>query len=215
VVSDANLVLKTSRLLLRPIDSGDAEALWPFVSDPEVPRLMDWEAHRTPEETQTFIAAMEEGRADGTRLVWVLLEEEKVVGIMGLHGIARSYRAWLVDRADLGYWVGPPFQSKGLATEACREVLRFAFDVLKLHKVTVGCLRENEASRRVIEKIGFRFVGEQRAHVYRFGRWWDHLSYEMLVNDWLPESDPRALQTLVDRSKAAGTLLSDEDKGGT
>jgi len=179
-VADLDLRLQTPRLVLRPLEPGDAEALWPFVSDPELPRFMDWEAHRSLAETQAFIAAMVAARGSGTDLAWAIVCEDAIVGIIGLHRITRTYRAWRVDRGDLGYWIGPPHQKHGFATEAAREVLRFGFQTLGLHKITVGCLEENDPSRRVIEKLGFRLVGVQRDHAFRFGRWWDHRSYELL-----------------------------------
>ena len=58
-----------------------------------------------------------------------------------------------------------------------------AFETLGLHKVIVGCLADNDASRRVIEKLGFRFVGRFEDDVYRDGRWHAHLRYELLADD--------------------------------
>jgi RimJ/RimL family protein N-acetyltransferase len=43
----------------------------------------------------------------------------------------------------------------------------------------------NTPSRRVIEKLGFRLLGEQRDHFFREGRWWNHLAYEMCVDEWV------------------------------
>ena len=59
-----------------------------------------------------------------------------------------------------------------------------AFGRLALHKVVVGCIADNVASRRVIEKLGFRFVGTQRDHAFRHGRWWDLLGYELTAPEW-------------------------------
>jgi len=178
----------------------DVPALWPFVSDEDFPRHMTWEAHRSPEETAAFIQSTEEDRTQGSNIAWGVVEigdrtgdktgdrsADRLAGVVGLHGISRTVRAWRVDRAELGYWIGPPFQNRGFATEAARAAIGYAFDELGLHKVTVGCIVENTASRRVIEKLGFRFLGEQRDHAFRFGRWWNHLAYEMCVQEWRGE----------------------------
>src|SRR5262245_39767274 len=178
----------------------DVPALWPFVSDEDFPRHMTWEAHRTPDETAAFIRSSEEALQQGSNIAWAVLEAHGVTprdpvsrsggdrsggegdalaGVIGLHGITRTVRAWRVDRAELGYWIGPPFQNRGFATEAALGAMRYGFDDLGLHKITVGCIAENTASRRVIEKLGFRYVGEQVDHAFRFGQWWNHLSYEM------------------------------------
>jgi RimJ/RimL family protein N-acetyltransferase len=181
--------VRTPRLLLRPLEMSDVPALWPFVSDEDFPRHMTWEAHRNQEETAAFIRSTEEDRIQGSNIAWGAVElgdgsAERLAGIVGLHGITRTVRAWRVDRAELGYWIGPPFQNRGFATEAARAAIGYAFEELGLHKVTVGCIVENTASRRVIEKLGFRFLGEQRDHAFRFGRWWNHLAYEMCVQEW-------------------------------
>lgn len=210
-----DIVVRTPRLLLRPLEMSDVPALWPFVSDEDFPRHMTWEAHRNPDETAAFIRATEDDRAQGTNIAWGVVElrergvgdasaerepsggnhplrareqlTETLAGIVGLHGITRTVRAWRVDRAELGYWIGPPFQNRGFATEAARAAMRFGFEDLGLHKITVGCIADNTASRRVIEKLGFQFLGEQRDHAFRFGRWWNHLAYELCVQDWRPE----------------------------
>jgi ribosomal-protein-serine acetyltransferase len=187
-VSLENFVVRTPRLLLRPLEMGDVPALWPFVSDEDFPRHMTWEAHRTQEETAAFIKFAEDGLAQGTNVAWAVVEGEAVAGVVGLHGITRTVRAWRVDRAELGYWIGPPFQNRGFCTEAARGAIRFGFEDLGLHKINVGCIAENTASRRVIEKLGFRFVGEQRDHAFRFGQWWNHLAYEMCVQEWRAQS---------------------------
>jgi RimJ/RimL family protein N-acetyltransferase len=185
-VTPADLRLATSRLLLRPPELADAAALWPYVSDPELPRFMSWDAHRDLAETTTWLASTLVGREQGTDLVWLLLYDRAPAGVIGLHGITRQLRAWRVDRAELGYWVAPPFQGRGFVTEAAREVMRFGFGELALHKITVGCISENVRSRRVIEKLGFRYLGEQRDHLFRFGRWWNHRAYELCVDEPSP-----------------------------
>ncbi len=176
--------LRTPRLELRPLEPGDADALWPYVSDPDLPRLMTWEAHRDRSETREFVTTTIAARAAGTGYVWTLRHEGELCGLVGLHEVVRVVRAWRQDRAELGYWCGSAHRNKGLVTEAAREALRFGFRELGLHKITVGCATENAASRRVIAKLGFRLVGEQRDHFFRHGRWWNHVSYEMVVDEW-------------------------------
>lgn len=180
----AKLEINTPRLLLRPVEGTDAEALWPFVSDPNLPRLMDWDPHRHISETKSFLTAMKEARERGSDIAWAIVHGQQRVGMIGLHGITRVLRSWRVERAELGYWIGPPHQGQGFVTEAAREVLRFGFEELGLHKIVVNSVDENAASRRVIEKLGFRLVGERRDDVFRAERWWNMLTYELLRADW-------------------------------
>src|SRR5262249_55663572 len=151
----------------------DAEAIWPYVSDPEIPRFMTWDAHLDIAETREWLSHTVQARAAMTDLVWAMIPdgEGPPVGVIGLHEITRKMRAWRMERAELGYWIAPAFQNRGLVTEAARTLLRFAFTKLALHKVTVGCITDNTGSRRVIEKLGFRLIGEQHDHMFRFERW--------------------------------------------
>ncbi len=176
--------LRTDRLTLRPLDLADVDALWPYVSDPELPRFMTWEAHKSRDETTAFVTLMMGERAKGAGYVWTMREGDAVLGLVGLHGVTRQHLAWRMDKAELGYWIGGARRNRGLTTEASREVMRYGFEELALHKVTVGCVADNAPSKRVIERLGFRFVGVQRDHLFRFGRWWDHLSYELVVDEW-------------------------------
>ena len=63
-------------------------------------------------------------------------------------------------------------------------VTQWAFETLGLHKVTIGCIEDNVASKRVIEKIGFRYLCRQEDDVWRDGRWWAHLRYELTAAEW-------------------------------
>ena len=62
--------------------------------------------------------------------------------------------------------------------------MQFAFETLGLHKVRVGCIADNDASKKVIEKAGFRFSHRVDEDVYRHGRWLSHLRYELTFNEW-------------------------------
>lgn len=178
------LVLETNRLRLRPFVEADADAIWPVVSDPKFPRYMSWSAHTSREETIAFLRGVVEGLAHGSDVTWAIEHEGKVIGCIELGSIRWKMSAWRVDRAELGYWMAPAWSNKGMMTEAATAAVRFAFDTLGLHKITVGCFAENDASRRVIEKVGFRYIGRHDDDVWRDGRWWSHLRYELTAPEW-------------------------------
>lgn len=189
-LADLDLVLRTPRLVLRPIAESDAEAMWPYVSDPEFPRMMTWSAHRHRDETVSHLRGVEKALAEGSDVVWALTVDGAFAGCIGLHGIQWQVRAMRVDRAELGYWVAPPHWGRGLCTEATRAVVGFGFAALGLHKVMVGCFEEKDASRRVIEKVGFRFLSVRPEHSFREGRWWSHRDYELTVDEWRATTVP-------------------------
>jgi ribosomal-protein-alanine N-acetyltransferase len=183
-LDELDLVLVATRLRLRPPRDSDVEDLWPFVSDPELPRMMSWVAHTQRSETLAFIAWTREALANGTNIAWVIELDGRAMGVISLDQIQFAVRAWRVDCAELGYWIGPPVWGKGLMTEAAQVVMHFGFETLGLHKITVGCIAENVGSRRVIEKLGFRLSGRREDDVWRDGRWWSVLRYELTSPEW-------------------------------
>jgi ribosomal-protein-alanine N-acetyltransferase len=186
-------ILTTERLALHPLAVDDVERLWPHVSNPELPRFMTWDAHTSRDTTRDFLTYMVEERASREGYGFTIrLHDDTFVGVIGLHGVTRQRLAWRMDCAELGYWCAPPMQNKGYVSEAVRETLRFAFLDLGLHRVTVGCITDNAPSLRVIEKHGFRSIGISREHMFRFGRWWDHASFEMLESEWRTANSGRA-----------------------
>lgn len=106
---------------------------------------------------------------------------ETLVGAVTLSNIRRG----VAESGTLGYWIGRPFAGRGHATAAVRAVLAFAFDTLDLHRVEASCLPANLASRRVLQKSGFRQEGEARAYLKINGAWADHLLFGVVSDDWV------------------------------
>jgi ribosomal-protein-alanine N-acetyltransferase len=183
-LDELDLVLVTDRLRLRPLREADVEDLWAYVSDPALPRLMSWHAHTERSETLAFIRRVTEQTANQKGVTWALEHAGRAVGTIGLDDIEFEMRAWRLDRGELGYWIAPSLWGQGLVSEAARAVVSFGFEVIGLHKVTAGCVAENAASRRVIEKLGFRSVGRLEDDVWRDGRWWSVLRYELTTSEW-------------------------------
>jgi ribosomal-protein-alanine N-acetyltransferase len=88
-------------------------------------------------------------------------------------------------RGDIGYWVGEPFQGKGYATKAVARALAIAFGEMGMEKVEACAFLGNRASRRVLEKCGFRDEGIVRKAVLKRGRWLDEWLLGITREDWL------------------------------
>lgn len=76
----------------------------------------------------------------------------KLVSGTGFHDIN-----WAIPSLDIGYWVRTSCTGRGYATEITQALVKYAFDCLKVNRVTIFCDINNAASKRVIEKSGFRF----------------------------------------------------------
>ena len=180
-----NYVLETERLLLRPLEEQDLESMFGVIkNNPNLPYYMTWEPHKDLSETIEHYKITKKRQDEGELVRWGIFLENQFIGIISLEGIERFCRKWKTGKAELGYWLDPEFHKQGIMTEAGTVVLGFGFSQLDLHKITVGCVLENEASKKVIEKLGFRLVGTEKDHHFYDGRWWDHPRYEMIINDW-------------------------------
>lgn len=94
-------------------------------------------------------------------------------------------RRGVAQACTLGYWMGQRHAGKGHMTEAVQGALHFAFTDLALHRVEAACVPNNEPSRRLLERVGFRREGMARAYLRINGVWADHLLYAALSSDGL------------------------------
>lgn len=98
---------------------------------------------------------------------------ETLVGGITLSNIRRRAAQF----ANLGYWMGHEFAGKGYMSEAVGLVVAYAFDSLLLHRVHAAFLPHNVASRRVLEKNGFREEGFAENYLQIDGKWADHVLF--------------------------------------
>ena len=148
------MILTTNRLILRPWEESDAENLYKYASDPEVGPVAGWPVHTSVENSLEIIRTV--FSAPGTYAL-CLKEDNKAIGSIGLM-IGQQSNIGLPDNeAEIGYWIGVPFWGRGLIPEAVMEIIRYAFDELKLDALWCGYFDGNEKSKRVQEKCGFKY----------------------------------------------------------
>ena len=143
------MILETERLILRPWGEDDAEDLYTYASDPEIGPPAGWPPHTSVDHSREIIRTV--FSAPDTFAV-CLKDNGKPIGSIGFH---RNDLAEEEDEYELGYWIGKPFWGQGLIPEASREMLRYAFEDLKMNRIWCGYYDGNEKSRRVQEKLGF------------------------------------------------------------
>lgn len=149
------LQLITERLRLRPLDAEDEAGVQALASDARVTAHNLSMPDPLPKgEAAAWIAEQQQGWEAGTSYGFAIytVEPHAFVGVVTLKVNQPA------GRAELGYAITPATWGRGFATEAAREVLRFAFEGLHLRRVTAACLADNPASSRVLERLGFRLV---------------------------------------------------------
>lgn len=105
--------------------------------------------------------------------------EGRLVGGITLSNVRRG----IAETGTLGYWMGKPYAGRGHGTAAVEAISRYAFRSLGLHRLEAACVPSNTASRRVLEKAGFRLEGEAKAYLKINGAWANHLLFGLVVDD--------------------------------
>jgi RimJ/RimL family protein N-acetyltransferase len=175
--------IETERLILRPFVAGDFDAVFDMQSRPEVVRYLYWEV-RTEAEVRVSLekkiastAIHSEG--DILFLAAVLKETNQLVADVVLSWVSQEHK-----HGEVGFTVHPDHQRRGYATEATRELLRVAFEDLKLHRVTGHLDSRNVASARVLEKLGMRREAHLVENEWVKGEWQSEVVYAMLDREW-------------------------------
>jgi [ribosomal protein S5]-alanine N-acetyltransferase len=94
-----------------------------------------------------------------------------------------NVRRGVTQSAALGYWIGERYARHGYMYAALTATLPFVFHVLALHRLEAACIPENEASRALLRKVGFREEGRARRYLQINGEWRDHVLFALLEDD--------------------------------
>ena len=147
-------MLETKRLILRRWEENDAERLYEYAKDPDVGPIAGWPAHQSMDESREVIRNVLHGKeAYAIRLK----TDGKAIGAIELKLNGHTDMTDRDNECELGYWLGKPFWGKGIMPEAAKEMLRHAFEEIGMMKVWAGYYEGNRKSKRVQEKVGFRY----------------------------------------------------------
>jgi RimJ/RimL family protein N-acetyltransferase len=154
-------ILSTARLRFEPFDEGHLDGLQAMNSDPEVQRYLS-QRPETPEETLAAIARVKARWAAWGYGWWAFIDSAsgELVGAGCVQHLGH-------DRAnphEIGWRLRRDCWGQGLASEAARELARFAFEDLGAPLVTAIRHPDNLASQRVMERLGMLYVGLQTWH---------------------------------------------------
>ena len=169
-------ILETERLLLRSSELSDAADMFEFISDPEVTKYTFWRAHHSVADSEDLLAWLTTENFASWSIVHKA--DNKVIGMCFLHSFNFHHR-----RAETAFNLSRSYWRKGYATEAVREMIRYAFKRWGLNRIEGTCMLDNIASARVMEKLGMKFEGVLRQHSYAKNRFHDLKLYSILRNE--------------------------------
>jgi len=164
------------RVSLHPVEEDDLGAFARARNDPDlrVPLCIDSATNRE---------ALEEFHEDtvsgGDGYWFVATADDETVGAVTFPDVREGD-----GLADLAYWILPEHQGQGLGHEAVSLLLEYGFEELRLHRVRADCLATNEASRGLLESLGFSREGQFREAMFQDGAHVDVLRYGLLETEW-------------------------------
>jgi ribosomal-protein-alanine N-acetyltransferase len=139
----------------------------PWVYAPETSRDFSAYLQRCASSTERCFLLCR--RSDGT-----------LAGVYNISQISRGF----FESAYLGYYAFAPAAGKGLMGEGLELVLRHSFRKLKLHRLEANIQPDNERSKRLVERAGFRYEGYSPRYLKIGGRWRDHERWAITREDW-------------------------------
>jgi [ribosomal protein S5]-alanine N-acetyltransferase len=182
------MLLTGERIYLRPFEEGDAHALLRIIKRNRTfwgKTEPAWQAdYYTLEGQLQNIRFFRDGIQKGQFYTLGIYDRRThiLMGIINLYEI----KGTPFQSGVVGYAIDKDQNGKGLGTESLRLLLSFAFNTLRLNRVSAEVMPRNYPSIRVLEKAGFQKEGFRRDNILIQGNWESHLQYGLLKKEWAP-----------------------------
>jgi [ribosomal protein S5]-alanine N-acetyltransferase len=170
-----NLILETERLLLRPFEKSDAEALFAMDSNPNVHKYLWQKPTQNIEESTRIIEYIQQQYKENKigRFATILKETGEFIGWTGIKFINDHIENGNTNFYDYGYRLNEKFWNKGYASEATKAWLDYGFNQMDLKEINAYTHDDNGASNRVLEKCGMTFIEKYKDEESEATwRWW-------------------------------------------
>jgi RimJ/RimL family protein N-acetyltransferase len=174
--------LRSERLLLRPIQLTDADAIFRYRSDSVTNKYQGW-IPKTIDDVSDFIMNRVSSNLNepGTWFQFVIIFQEsgELIGDAGLHFYDTENM-----QVEVGCTIENKYQQQGIATEALSEIVNYLFNKLNKHRVIASIDPRNTNSIKLVEKLGFSKEAHFKESILIDGVWVDDLIYGLLESEW-------------------------------
>jgi ribosomal-protein-serine acetyltransferase len=169
------------RRCLRLLEEADAEELYAVVTANRefLARWMPWAAGQTLEGTLEFIRSSRKQLADNQGFQTAMVDDGRIVGVLGFHRLD-----WKNRSTSIGYWIAESSQVRGTVNEAVGALADHAFRTWELNRIEIHAGVDNERSRAIPRRLGFKEESVLRQAERVGDRFVDHLVYAMPAEDW-------------------------------
>ncbi|MFM7187508.1 MAG: GNAT family N-acetyltransferase [Armatimonadota bacterium] len=181
----ASCELLTERLRITPFRESDTPLFHAYRNEPETARYQSWSVPYSHKAAADFIL----WAADATlaefsgscQFAIHIRETDALIGDIAVLGDLSNGR-----QVMLGYTLAQRFQGNGYAYEACTAMLDHAFGKWEMHRIAADTDPRNLASKRLLERLGFRLEGHMiECYQDTDGSWLDSHIYALLAREWL------------------------------
>lgn len=173
--------LVTERLILRPIEKKDADAIFSYRSDSITNKYQGW-IPRSLDDVHEFInkVAPEINILD-TWFQFVIIRNDsnEIIGDVGIHFLNTDKK-----QVEIGCTLNKDYHGKGYATEALRQIIDYLFSKLNKHRIIASLDPGNTSSIKLVERLGFRKEAHFKESILINGEWVDDLVYAVLNKEW-------------------------------
>jgi ribosomal-protein-serine acetyltransferase len=170
------------RTVLRPLTDSDAGTLYAVIDANRLAlrRWLPWlDGTRSKADIAAFRKRIADQESEGAGLTRVIERDNTLCGIVGFNRIDTLNR-----HAELGYWLDPAHERRGLCRRGCALLIEYGFVELGLNRVSIAAATDNQRSRAVAEQLGFRFEGVLREAEWLYDHYVDHAVYGLLRREW-------------------------------
>jgi len=167
-------ILETPRLILRPLELSDAEALFELNKNPEVHKYLWQTPEKEIEESIKVIEYVQKQYKENNigRFATVLKETDEFIGWTGIKFVNDHVENGNTNFFDYGYRLAEPFWNKGYATEATQFWLDYGFNVMNIEKMHAYTHAQNGASNHILEKAGMSLMEDYLDKDNVLWKWW-------------------------------------------
>lgn len=171
------MIIETERLILRPITISDALDVYEYAKNENVGKNAGFKPHESVEETKSII----NGILKVNSLAIFLKEINKVIGVISLEEkLDKIY--------ELGYSLGEAYWHKGYCFEACKALIKYAFNSLNAYEIDAGTFLDNYRSEKLLLNLGFKYVGIHKKDYLNYdNKYLDCKRFRLTKNDYMEE----------------------------
>ena len=177
--------LKTKRLIIRDPLSNDIDDWHRLLSDSKtmyyLPEIITCSLD---ESRRNLDVALEEAQHPNRIKYFFAIEHNETGAFIGTVGYTVTATTPFGKFAGVGYFILPEYHGQGYMTEALKEVIRFAFEDDNVYRINTGCLTENQASERIMQKCGLVKEAEFKSYIWHDGRMKDRVEYRLLKTEY-------------------------------